>query len=191
MRTYEDIEEALKNYENELARESHIKRDHYIITGGNVNIIKKNIREYTLEKGTPTPMVWETAKKKHAEFQVKCGDNIRLEIIKYSDWLIKNIEDCRKLMKCMEKSLSTNARQNDTPEAIGSEDPKPSVIDTLCTGDTKTTPENPGNNLRSVSLSCPTCPYGVKTCMICKFAVGINTDTFPWTIICGSPEKSV
>lgn len=201
MRTYEDVKEALKNYEAELTRESGIKRDHYIIMGGNVNVVKKNVGEYALEKGTPVPMIWETAKKKQAEFQAKCGDNIRLEIIKYSDWLIKNIEDCKKLMKCMEESLSGKTQQKTAPETIEpvlepkqeiieSEDPEPPVIGVLCTRDTKTNPENPGNNLRPVSLSCPTCPYGVKTCMICKFAAGINMDTFPWEVICSAPEKS-
>ena len=107
MRTYEDVKEALKSFEDELKRESGIKRDHYIIMGGSVNVVKKGVGEYALDKGTPVPMIWETAKKKQAEFQEKCGDNIRLEIIKYSDWLIKNIDECKKLMECMRQQFSS------------------------------------------------------------------------------------
>ena len=206
MRTYEDVKEALKGFEAELKRESGIKRDHYIIMGGNVNVVRKNIGEYALEKGTPVPMIWETARKKQAEFQEKCGDNIRLEIIKYSDWLIKNIEDCKKLMKCMEESLtgksttkstakSTELPPENTPESkqeIAEYDPQPipPVIGPICTHSPSEKPENSDSSFRPVSLSCPSCPYSVKTCMICKFAAGINMDVFPWEVICNAPEKS-
>lgn len=202
MRTYEDVKEALKGFEAELKRESGIKRDHYIIMGGNVNVVRKNIGEYALEKGTPVPMIWETARKKQAEFQEKCGDNIRLEIIKYSDWLIKNIEDCKKLMKCMEESLTgkTTAKTTELPlenppeskHEIAEQEPEPipPVIGPICTHSPSEKPENSNSNFRPVSLSCPSCPYGVKTCMICKFAAGINMDVFPWEVICNAPEKS-
>lgn len=198
MRTYEDVKEALKGFEAELKRESGIKRDHYIIMGGNVNVVRKNIGEYALEKGTPVPMIWETARKKQAEFQEKCGDNIRLEIIKYSDWLIKNIEDCKKLMKCMEESLAgkSTVKTTELPPESKQEiaeiepEPAPPVIGPLCTHSPSEKPENSDSSFRPVSLSCPSCPYSVKTCMICKFAAGINMDVFPWEVICNAPEKS-
>lgn len=192
MRTYEDVMEALKSYENELTRESGIKRDHYIIVGGNINLVRKSVGEYVLEKGTPTPMVWETAKKKLAEFQAKCGDNIRLEIINYSDWLLKNIEDCKKLIKCMDESLSGKDWRKLPPETHDKEaKPGPAESGPSCTQTTKTDSEDPGNNRRAVAVSCLTCPYSISTCMICRFATGINMDVFPWEIICTAPDPPI
>ena len=192
MRTYEDVIEALKTYENELTRESGIRRDHYIIVGGSINLVRKGVGEYVLEKGTPTPMVWETAKKKLTEFQAKCGDNIRLEIINYSDWLLKNIEDCKKLIKCMDESLSGQGQRKLPPETNDKE-AKPGPVESgpLCTQTTKTDSEDPGNNRRAVAVSCLTCPYNISTCMICRFATGINMDVFPWEIICTAPDPPI
>lgn len=200
MRTYEDVKEALKSFEDELKRESGIKRDHYIIMGGNVNVVKKGVGEYALGKGTPVPMIWETAKKKQAEFQVKCGDNIRLEIIKYSDWLIKNIEECKKLMECMRQQFSSGeeSQKKVDPEP----EPETAPESVLKIAETDPEPEPKTIELsqspipcdctaRQLEMTCPTCPYGIKTCMVCKFASGINMNAFPWEIICSIPNKPI
>ena len=228
MRTYEDVKEALKTYEAELKRESNIKRDHFIIMGGNINVVRKGIGDYALEKGTPVPMIWETAKKKHAEFQEKCGDNIRLEIIKYSDWLIKNIEECKKLIKCMRKQFSSGGDpQESVPESVAestventeSTAENTESVSESATENTEFTPESTAENAESTventdhphkpielpqspagpshtarqldDVSCPSCPYGIKTCMVCKFASGINMNVFPWEIICSVPNRTV
>ena len=173
MRTIDDVRTSLKFYEGELQRESGIKRDHFIITGGNLSVVKKGngpTGQYILDKGTPVPMVWETAKRKLAEFQEKCGDNIRLEIIKYSDWLLKNIEECKKLMDCMQNSMSGNPAES-TSESISESQRK------------STSKSYP------VEMSCQSCPYEIKTCMICRFAAGINMKVFPWEVICDAPIK--
>lgn len=228
MRTYEDVKEALKTYEAELKRESNIKRDHFIIMGGNVNVVRKGIGDYALEKGNPVPLIWETAKKKHAEFQEKCGDNIRLEIIKYSDWLIKNIEECKKLIKCMRKQFSSGDNpQESMPESVSestventeSTAENTESVSESATENTESTPESTAENVESTventdyphkpielpqspagpshtarqldDVSCPSCPYGIKTCMVCKFASGINMNVFPWEIICSVPNRTV
>ena len=221
MRTYEDVKEALKKYEDELKRESNIKRDHFIIMGGNVNVVRKGIGDYALEKGTPVPMIWETAKKKHTEFQEKCGDNIRLEIIKYSDWLIKNIEECKKLIKCMRKQFSSGDNpQESEPESVAestaettesvtektesvpestAENPESVTEDAESvaesepeTTDQPQSPTGPSHTARQLDdVSCPDCPYGITTCMVCKFASGINMNVFPWEIICSVPSRTV
>jgi hypothetical protein len=126
-------------------------------------------------------MIWETAKKKQAEFQEKCGDNIRLEIIKYSDWLIKNIDECKKLMECMRQQFSSG---EDSQKKVEPE-PEPKTIEL---------PQSPMScdcTARQLEMSCPTCPYGIKTCMVCKFASGINMNVFPWEIICSIPNKPI
>jgi hypothetical protein len=199
MRTYEDVRETLKLYEDELKRESGIKRDHYIIMGGSVNVVRKGIGDYALEKGNPVPLIWETAKKKQAEFQEKCGDNIRLEIIKYSDWLIKNIEECKKLIKCMRKQFSSGdnplesivenpeSTPESTPESIV-ETPEP-PYEQIELPQSSTGPFHTARQLEDVA--CPSCPYNIKTCMVCKFASGINMNVFPWEIICSIPNRTV
>lgn len=200
MRTYEDVKEALKSFEDELKRESGIKRDHYIIMGGNVNVVKKGVGEYALGKGTPVPMIWETAKKKQTEFQEKCGDNIRLEIIKYSDWLIKNIDECKKLMEYMRQQFSSGEdsqkkadpepEPETTPESvlkIAEIDPEPEPK----TIELSQSPMPCDCTTRQMEMSCPTCPYGIKTCMVCKFASGINMNVFPWEIVCSIPNKPI
>lgn len=202
MRTYEDVKEALKSFEDELKRESGIKRDHYIIMGGSVNVVKKGVGEYALDKGTPVPMIWETAKKKQAEFQEKCGDNIRLEIIKYSDWLIKNIDECKKLMECMRQQFSSgeDSQKKVDPEPEAAQESAPESV--LKIAETNPEPEPKSIELpqspmpcdctaRQLEMSCPTCPYGIKTCMVCKFASGINMNVFPWEIICSIPNKLI
>ena len=236
MRTYEDVKETLEIYEAELKRESNIKRDHFIIMGGNVNVVRKGVGNYALEKGNPVPLIWETAKKKHAEFQEKCGDNIRLEIIKYSDWLIKNIEECKKLIKCMRKQFSSNVDPHESaPESLpestveNTESVSESTMENTDSGtdssveNTESTLESTAENTESApesiaetpeppyepielpqspagpshtarqldDVSCPSCPYGIKTCMVCKFASGINMNVFPWEIICSVPNRTV
>lgn len=187
MRTYEDVKEALKAFEDELKRESGIKRDHYIITGGNMSVVRKGVGQYALDKGTPVPMIWETAKKKHEEFQEKCGENLRLEITKYSDWLTKNIEDCKKLMNCMQKSLSGEDTKPETPESqpeCPAENPMPDETQQIIPGGVF---KGPDGVFREVELSCRTCPIGVKNCMVCRFAVGVETTSFPWKVVCSAP----
>ncbi len=209
MRTIDDVRTSLKFYEGELQRESGIKRDHFIITGGNLSVVKKGngpTGQYILDKGTPVPMVWETAKRKLAEFQEKCGDNIRLEIIKYSDWLLKNIEECKKLMECMQNSMSGNPAESasesnsesprkSAPESM-SGNPAESASESNSESPRKSAPESmSGNPAESTSksypveMSCQSCPYEIKTCMICRFAVGINMKVFPWEVICDAPIK--
>lgn len=200
MRTIEDVKEALKNYEDELKRESGIKRDHYIIMGGNMSVVKRGVGQYALDKGTPIPMIWETAKKKHEEFQEKCGGNIRLEIIKYSDWLTKNIEDCHKLIGCMQKSLAgeetvstapTNPPDGIEPESgcdVPEENPAPDETEQVIPGGVF---KGPDGTFRAISVTCSDCPYGASSCMICRFATGINMDTFPWEVICSAPGELV
>ena len=192
MRTYEDVIEALKSYEDELTKESSSKRDHYIVAGGNINLVRKGPGVYALEKGVPTALMWETAKRKQEEFQAKCGDNIRLEIINYNDWLLKNIEDCKKLIKCMDESLSGKGSRKLPPETHDNEaKPGPVESDPSCAQMTETDLEVPGNNHRAVAVSCLTCPYSISTCMICRFATGINMDVFPWEIICTAPDPPI
>lgn len=204
MRTIDDVRTSLKFYEDELLRESGIKRDHFIITGGNLSVVKKGngpTGQYILDKGTPVPMVWETAKRKQAEFQEKCGENIRLEITKYDDWLLKNIEDCKKLMRCMQKSMSGNPAES-VPESVPE-----SNAESKRKSPSKSTPESVSEHKKNqpdsetesprespsksypMEMSCPSCPYGIKTCMICRFAAGINMKVFPWEVICDAPIK--
>ena len=205
MRTIDDVRTSLKFYEGELQRESGIKRDHFIITGGNLSVVKKGngpTGQYILDKGTPVPMVWETAKRKLAEFQEKCGDNIRLEIIKYSDWLLKNIEECKKLMECMQNSMSGNPAESasesisesqrksprkSAPESI-SGNPAESTSESTSESDTESQRKSTSKSY-PVEMSCPSCPYEIKTCMICRFAAGINMKVFPWEVICDAPIK--
>ena len=193
MRTIDDVRTSLKFYEGELQRESGIKRDHFIITGGNLSVVKKGngpTGQYILDKGTPVPMVWETAKRKLAEFQEKCGDNIRLEIIKYSDWLLKNIEECKKLMECMQNSMSGNPAES-TSESI-SESQRKSAPESMSGNPAESTSESQRKSTSKsypVEMSCLSCPYEIKTCMICRFAAGINMKVFPWEVICDAPIK--
>ena len=201
MRTIDDVRTSLKFYEGELQRESGIKRDHFIITGGNLSVVKKGngpTGQYILDKGTPVPMVWETAKRKLAEFQEKCGDNIRLEIIKYSDWLLKNIEECKKLMECMQNSMSGNPAES-ASESI-SESQRKSAPESISGNPAESTSESTSESISEsqrkstsksypVEMSCQSCPYEIKTCMICRFVAGINMKVFPWEVICDAPIK--
>lgn len=198
MRTYEDVKEALEYYKEELKREATTKRDHYIVVGGNMCVIRKGVGQYALGKGDPIPMVWETAKKKVEEFQEKCCDGVKLESVKYNDWLNNNIIECNKLIECMKKSLSgedanpTNpTNPTDQPDVSEIPDSDSRISECPIQSEKPVKPNYSDCTPRPVEVSCQTCPYGVKNCMICRFATGINMDTFPWEVICSAPGEIV
>lgn len=176
MRTFEDVKVALKNYHDELAIEAGSRHPHFVVVGGNMCIIKKGAAQYTLGKGDPIPMREDTAQGKLLQFREKCGDNIKLEIISYSDWLNANIQECEHLISCMQASLSGEevVTPKEKPEIIHKDTSTPYVNE----------PVNPSG--RFISIACPECPYGVNTCMTCKFAEGVNMQVIPWTIICNA-----
>ena len=190
MRTFNDVKKSLEFYKEELNRESQIKRDHYIITGGNMSVIKKGVGQYMLDIGIPVPMVWETAKKKMIEFQGKCGGNIKLSMTKYEDWLKNNIDECKKLMKleCIQKPIDDEqielSGSHQDSELESHPDKSESHSDK-----SESHPDKSEGNFIQIEMSCQSCPLKIKTCMICRFVGGINMDKFPWEIICNAPVR--
>lgn len=179
MRTYEDVKLALKHYHDELANEASAKLPHYVVVGGNMCIIKKGAStQYILGKGSPVPMIKTTAESNLKKFQDKCGDNIKLEMIVYSDWLNDEIKECNHLIGCMQKSLS--GEEPEQPIQMGQEE--------VHQGE----PTGPGSDVHSrcITMSCTSCPYGINTCMTCRFAVGIRMQVIPWEIICNAPVSA-
>ena len=186
MRTFEDVKTALKKYQDALTKESYSNQVRYIVTGGNMCIIKKGVGQYILSKGDPVPMRKDTARNKIAQFKDKCGANIKLELIKYNDCLNANIKECQHLIQCMNNSLSGTGEEFTQV----SEDNIMSMPQVCSTNmPINTSIENPEQNdpkerQYQIELSCPNCPYNINMCMACKFAKGVNMDVFPWQIIC-------
>lgn len=185
MRTYEEVKAARKIYQDALVEEAGSRHPHYVVTGGNMCIIKKGAAQYMLGKGEPVPMREDTAQGKLEMFQDLCGDNIKLEIISYSEWLKANIAECDHLISCIQKSLSGEeldeepAQEVDTVETPVNETPAQPEPPTVANGDWEAIP---------IEMSCPDCPIGVKACMVCKFCIGVKPDVYPWQVVCGAPQ---
>lgn len=182
MRTFEDVKTALKKYQEELANEAGSSQVHYVVTGGNMCITKNGGSTlYNLGKGDPIPMIKATADKNLTKFSEKCGDNIKLEIHKYTDWLNDAIKECEHLITCMNKSLS--GESGDFVQIPG--DTIIPVVPMCIPTQTKEISENAVK--KPVEMSCPNCPYSINTCMTCKFVGGVDVNVYPWVVICCAP----
>lgn len=165
MRTYEDVETTLKKYKDELANEAGSKQPHWVVVGGNMCILKKGgSTQYILGKGDPVPMTKHTAESNLTKFQERCGNNIKLSMMDYTEWLNAAINECNHLILCIQKTLAGNNQDVTIPESITP--PKERVT-------------------RAITITCESCPLSVNTCMTCRFCMGININTYPWEINCG------
>ena len=100
MRTIDDIHETVKKYQEALNAEQNSPKTHYVVVGGGICICQKpNTFHYELCKGEPVPMLYSTAERHKQKYDEKLTDDIQLQIILYSDWLKKNIDECSKLEK--------------------------------------------------------------------------------------------
>lgn len=178
MRTYEDIKSSLKKYQDELAQEAGSKQPHWIVVGGNMSIIKKGTsNQYVLGKGDPVPMLRQTAESNLEKFQARCGDNIKLSIVKYNDWLNDEINECNHLISCINKTVYSKDSGEDN---INIEPPQINMETPIVNGELI---------YRHIHVGCPSCPYNINSCWTCKFAGNVNTTTIPWTIICMAPKE--
>lgn len=186
MRTYEEVKAARKKYHDALVEEAGSRHPHFVITGGNMCVIKKGAAQYILGKGEPIPMREDTAQGKLVFFQEKCGDNIKLEVISYSDWLKANIEECDHLISCIQKSLSGEEEIPEEPMPVENVEETP-VIEAPAQPEPPTV-ANGDWEANSIEMSCPGCPLGIKMCMVCRFCVGVKTDIYPWQVVCSAPK---
>ena len=178
MRTYEDVKIALKKYKDELANEAGAKQPHWVIIGGNMCITKKvSSNTYILGKGDPAPMLKTNARKNLTKFQERCGDNIKLEMVNYTEWLNAEINECNQLISCMQRTLA-------------GETPTPPPVDPLDPLDSFVPQQNVDGIKRPIIISCENCPLGVNTCMTCRFCLGVDTNVYPWEINCGFTKES-
>ena len=93
MRTLSDLKKDIERYQKELqAYLAEENKNQYIIAGGNMCVMKNPAtNRYILGKGDPAPMTKNNARERLKKFQMKCGDNISLELIRYGDWLREKI----------------------------------------------------------------------------------------------------
>ena len=42
---------------------------------------------------------------------------------------------------------------------------------------------------RNMEITCPECPINMGMCMVCRFAAGVDTVSFPWRVICSVPKS--
>ena len=174
MRTYEDVKIALKKYQDELANEAGSKQPHWVVVGGNMCIIKKGAStQYVLGKGDPVPMIKVTAEANLTKFQERCGDNIKLEMINYTEWLNAEINECNHLISCMQRTL---AGETPSQSPVDPLDPIPQ--------------QNMDGIKRPIVMTCENCPLGVNTCMTCRFCLGVDSNVYPWEINCGFKKES-
>lgn len=179
MRTYEDVKIALKTYQDELANEASSKQPHWVVIGGNMCITRKGASTlYILGKGSPVPMIKTTAESNLRKFQDKCGDNIELKMVEYTSWLNEEIKECEHLIACMQKTLSGDSQETPGSQSISS-----------LSSDAESSPIcGPQDTVhRDIIMVCSSCPYGINTCMACKFCVGVDPSRIPWQIICSAP----
>lgn len=169
MRTYEDVKLKLTFYQEELRKEKSSSRDHYVVVGGNMCVTRNGQSvQYILGKGEPVPMVKETAVKNLEKCQAKCTDDVKLEMKSYKDWLQESIEECEKLIACMQRQLS-----GDTPGAMVVPVPEP-------TTPTAATFREPAQ----LNIACKECPVSNNSCLYCKFFGGIDFNKYPYRVQC-------
>lgn len=177
MRTIDDIKATVVRYRRELAEEQKKTNSHYVVMGGNMCITQKGpSRHYVLGKGDPVPMVLDTARKHLKKNESKMMDGIKLEVVKYSKWLEDSIKECEKLLAYSTPSISNEP----VSQPIIEEMPEPLNMSSPVLNGSKT------GDIRSINITCPTCPMGFGNCSLCKLCIGVNTEDIPWSVKCGA-----
>lgn len=176
MRTYEDVKLKLKFYQDELTRETTGTREHFVVLCGNVCVTRNgNSIQYILGKGEPAPMAKDTAIKKMEMYQDKCTDDVKLEMKSYKEWLQESIEECEKLIACMQRQLSGEPLPK--TEEPSTQVPTPVPESTTPTAATFREPAQ-------LSITCKECPVDNNSCLYCKFFGGIDFSKFPYRVQC-------
>ena len=188
MRTVDDIKATILRYKRELVEEQKRSNGHYVVVGGNMCITQPGSSwHYVLGKGDPVPMLLETAKRHLKKNESKLMDDIRLEVIKYSDWLENSIKECEKLLAyttpvTLEEPEPVQTPTTETPMETPMEEskPEPQII----------TMEEPATTIRPITINCPTCPMEFGNCALCKLCAEVNTESIPWEVKCEANNKN-